>query len=71
MCNRSLSRELQSEIDPMHTTKFITSKDEVRAAGIEFRYADDNINVKTFGFDALGKLLWSDLYALNCQQQGA
>ena len=55
----------------MHTTKFITSKDEVRAAGIEFRYADDNIKVKTFGFDALGTLLWSDLFALNWQQHGA
>ena len=71
MCNRSLSRELQSEINPMQTAKLIPRKDEVPMAGIEFRYADDNIKVKTFGFDALGKLLWSDLFALNCQQQGA
>ena len=55
----------------MHITKLPTRKDEVRTAGIEFRYADDEIKVKTFGFDALGKLLWSDLFALNCQQQGA
>ena len=55
----------------MHTTKLITKKDEVRTAGIEFRYADDNINVKTFRFDASGKLLWSDLFVLYRQQHGA
>ncbi len=55
----------------MHTTKLTTRKDEVRTAGIEFRYADDKIKVKTFGFDALGTLLWSDLFALNWQQHGA
>ena len=55
----------------MHTTKFITSKDEVRAAGIEFRYADDNIKVKTFRFGASGKLLWSDLFVLMRRQHGA
>ena len=71
MCNRSLSRELQSEINPMHITKLIPRKDEVGMAGIEFRYPDENIKVKTFGFSALGKLLWSDLFALYRQHHGA
>ncbi|MEQ1516382.1 MAG: hypothetical protein ABL931_07840 [Usitatibacteraceae bacterium] len=44
---------------------------DIRTAKIEIRYHADNIKFKTFRFDATGKLLWSDLFKLQRQRQGA
>ena len=51
--------------------KSVESKNDMRTAQIEFRYADDNIKVKTFRFSASGKLLWSDLFVLKRRQHAA
>ena len=51
--------------------KSVERKNDMRTAQIEFRYTADNVKVKTFRFDAAGKLLWSDLFVLLRQQHGA
>lgn len=51
--------------------KSIEMQNDIRTARIDFRYSADNVKLKTFRFDAGGKLLWSDLFALKRQQQGA
>ena len=43
----------------------------MRIAKVEFKYNADNIKLRTFRFDAAGKLLWSDLFVLMRQLQGA
>ena len=49
----------------------VEKKNDIRKAMIEFRYAIDNIKVKTLRFHAAGKLLWSDLFVLQRQWHGA
>ncbi len=44
---------------------------DIREAKVEFRYNADNIKLKTFRFDAAGKLLWSDMFVLKRQAVGA
>lgn len=51
--------------------KSVERKDGIRTAKIEFRYSLDSIKLKTFRFDADCKLVWSDLFALQRQAQGA
>ena len=55
----------------MIVIKSVERKIDMRTAQIEFRYTADNVKVKTFRFDAAGKLLWSDLFVLKRQQHGA
>ena len=51
--------------------KSIERKNDMRIAKVEFRYNADNVKLKTFRFDAIGKLLWSDLFVLKRQPVGA
>ena len=51
--------------------KSVERKNNVRIAKVEFRYNADNVKLKTFRFDATGKLLWSDLFVLKRQAVGA
>lgn len=51
--------------------KSVERKSDMRIAKVEFKYNADNIKLKTFRFDAAGKLLWSDLFVLKRQGQGA
>ena len=50
--------------------KSVERKNDIRTAMIEFRYSVDNVKEMSFRFDAAGKLLWSDLFALQRQQHG-
>ncbi|MEO8383908.1 MAG: hypothetical protein ABI583_01600 [Betaproteobacteria bacterium] len=52
------------------TIKSVERKNDMRNAKVEFRYNTDNIKLKTFRFDAAGKLLWSDLFMLKRQAHG-
>ena len=49
----------------------VERKNDMRIAKVEFKYNAVNIKLKTFRFDAAGKLLWSDLFVLKRQGQGA
>ena len=51
--------------------KSVERKNDMRIAKVEFRYNADNIKLKTFRFDATGKLLWSDMFVLKRQLQDA
>jgi hypothetical protein len=43
---------------------------DVRTARAEFRYANNTVKPRTLKFDAAGRLLSSDLFALKFQPQG-
>jgi len=49
----------------------IERQGELRTARVEFRYGSEKTKVKTFQFDAGGKLLRSDFFKLQIQQAGA
>ena len=49
----------------------VERKNDMRIAKVQLKYNADNIKLKTFRFDAAGKLLWSDLFVLKRQGQGA
>ena len=51
--------------------KSVERKNDMRIAKVEFKYYADNIKLRIFRFDAAGKLLWSDLFVLMRQGQGA
>lgn len=51
--------------------KSVEKQNNMRIAKMEFRYSADNVKLKTFHFDAGGKLLWSDLFKLQVQRVGA
>ena len=42
-----------------------------RVATTEFRYGTAPAKAKTFRFDAAGRLLWSDLFAVNVKRHGS
>ena len=48
----------------------IENQGGIRTAKIELRYADAKTRLKTFQFDAAGKLLRSDLFKLQSRQAG-
>jgi hypothetical protein len=51
--------------------KSVDRKNDMRIAKVEFKFSANNIKLKTFRFDAAGKLLWSDLFVLKRQIPGA
>ncbi len=47
--------------------KSIDRTGDVRSAKVEMRFGADNVKTKLLRFDADGRLLWSDLFALKVQ----
>lgn len=50
--------------------KSVEQQGSVRVVGAEFRYDTPPAKLKSFRFDAEGKLLWSDLFRLQTQSHG-